>query len=115
MKYMLLIYNNPRRLESFREDELDAVMGEVDAIMSELDASPASCVGGEALADIRRRRRTVRVRDGVAAVTDGPFVEAKEHLGRLSTSSTATTSERALEIAARMARTRGTARSRCGR
>ncbi|WP_233507333.1 YciI family protein [Spongiactinospora gelatinilytica] len=36
-------------------------------------------IGGEALAD-PFNSRTVRVRDGVPAVTDGPYLEAKEHL-----------------------------------
>ena len=57
--------------------------------------------------DRRRRRwptpsqtKTVRVRDGVVAATDGPFAEAKEQFAGYS-SSTCESEERALEIAAR--------------
>jgi hypothetical protein len=53
-------------------------MGEVDALMAELTES-GEWVGGEALAD-SSRTRTVRVRNGVPAVTDGPYAEAKEQL-----------------------------------
>jgi hypothetical protein len=44
--------------------------------------------------------RTVRVRDGATAVTDGPFIEAKEHFaGYLMVD--CESEERAVEIAAR--------------
>ena len=44
--------------------------------------------------------KTVRVRDGVPAVTDGPFVEAKEHLAGYCLFE-CETPERAIEIAVR--------------
>jgi hypothetical protein len=82
MKYMLLIYNNIDALMSLPKDELDGVMGEVDTIMSEL-RERGELIGGHALAH-PSQTKTVRVRDGAVATTDGPFVEAKEHLGGLT-------------------------------
>jgi hypothetical protein len=98
MKYMLLIYNNAATLQALSEDERKAIFNEVDAMMKELTES-GELVGGEALADASNTK-TVRVRDGVPAITDGPFVEAKEQLaGYLMVE--CETPERATEIAAR--------------
>ena len=79
MKYMLLIYDNAKTRETFFGEEGKELMAEVDAIMKELTES-GELVGGEALAD-PSNTKTIRVVDGVPAVTDGPFAEAKEHLG----------------------------------
>ena len=78
MKYMLLIYNNPATYEAFSQQERDELFGEVDRIMKELTES-GEWIGGEGLADAATAK-TVRVRGGAPAVTDGPFVEAKEQL-----------------------------------
>jgi hypothetical protein len=79
MKYMLLIYDNADTRETFSGPAGDGLMGEVDAIVKELTES-GELVGGEALAD-PSNTKTVRVRDGVPAITDGPLAEAKEHFG----------------------------------
>jgi hypothetical protein len=98
MKYMLLIYNNMSVYENLPEDERKAIFAEVDEIMTELRES-GELVGGMALAD-PSLTRTVRVRDGVATTTDGPFAEAKEQFaGNLIVD--CETPERAVEIAAR--------------
>jgi len=98
VKYMLLIYNNPATFESLSEEERDGLMGEVDALMTELTES-GEWVGGEALAD-SSQTRTVRVRGGVPAVTDGPYAEAKEQLAGYCMVD-CESPERAIEIAAR--------------
>jgi hypothetical protein len=98
MKYMMLIYHNPGFLESFSEDEMNAVMAEVGEIMKELEES-GEWVGGEALADMSQTQ-VVRLRDGAPAVTDGPYLEAKEHLAGYCMIE-CDTPERAVEIAAR--------------
>jgi hypothetical protein len=98
MKYMLLIYNNPATWEHLSERERNGVMGEVDSIIEELTES-GEWVGGAALAD-PSHSRTVRVRDGVPATTDGPFAEAKEHLAGYCVIDCENV-ERATEIAAR--------------
>ena len=94
MKYMLLIYDNA----DTRETADEALGAEVDALLAELTES-GELVGGEALAD-PSNTRTVRVRDGVPAVTDGPLAEAKEHFGGYLIVDVET-AERADEIAAR--------------
>lgn len=98
MKYMLLIYNNPATYESWSEEERQALFGEVDTLMTELRES-GELVGGEALAD-QSNSKTVRVRDGVPAVTDGPYAEAKEQFAGFITVDCESV-ERAAEIAAR--------------
>ena len=98
MRYILLIYNNPATLEAFSEAELAEVMSTVDTIMAELGAS-GEWLGGEGLAH-PSQSKTVRVRGGVPAITDGPFVEAKEQLAGYCLLE-CETEERALEIAAR--------------
>jgi hypothetical protein len=98
VKYMLLIYNNPAAIEAMSEQDRDRFMGEVDQVMAELTES-GELVGGEALAD-SSQTRTVRVRGGVPAVTDGPFAEAKEQLAGYLTVD-CESPERAVAIAAR--------------
>jgi hypothetical protein len=97
MRYMLLIYNNPATYEAFSAQERDELFGEVDRIIGELTES-AEWIGGEGLADASIAK-TVRVRGDVPAVTDGPFVEAKEQLAGYCIVECETT-ERAVEIAA---------------
>ena len=97
MRYMLLIYNNPAMYEAFSEEERDALFGDVDRLLKELTES-GEWVGGEGLADASTAK-TVRVRGGAPAVTDGPFVEAKEQLAGFCIVECETT-ERAVEIAA---------------
>lgn len=98
MKYMLLIYNNPATYAAWSEEERNALFAEVDVIMKEITES-GEAVGGEALADASNAK-TIRVRDGVPAITDGPFAEAKEQLaGYLIVE--CETLERAVEIATR--------------
>ena len=112
MKYMLLIYQNPATWETFSEEERNRIMNEAGEIMEELTQS-GEWIGGEGLAD-PSNTKTVRVRDRVPAVTDGPFVEIQGAAGRL--------------LHRRMRRrragrrrsppagpTRGTGRWRCGR
>ena len=98
MKYMLLIYNNPATYESWTDEERAALFGEVDALMAEL-AATGEWLGGEGLVDAALAR-TVRVREGVPAVTDGPFAEGKEQFaGYLLVD--CESMDRAVEIAAR--------------
>jgi hypothetical protein len=89
MKYLLLIYSNPenwehpiyRETSAFRElpaEERHALDRQAEALIAELRES-GELIVGMALGD-PSVARTVRVRHGVPAVTDGPFGEAKEHL-----------------------------------
>ena len=87
MKYLLLIYSNPenwdhpiyRETSAFRAlppEEREVLDRQAQALGDELRSS-GELVVGMALAD-PSAARTVRVRDGMPAVTDGPFGEAKE-------------------------------------
>ncbi|HEX9230621.1 MAG TPA: YciI family protein [Jatrophihabitantaceae bacterium] len=97
MKYLLMIYNNPATYEAWSEDQRDELFSTVDVIMKELTES-GELIGGQGLADASTAK-TVRVRNGVPATTDGPFAEAKEQLGGYLIVE-CETEERAVEIAA---------------
>lgn len=79
MKYMLLIYDNADTRDLFFGPDGKALGEEIEALMAELTAS-GELVGGEALAD-PSQTRSIRPRDGVPVVTDGPLAETKEHFG----------------------------------
>ena len=98
MRYMLLIYDNADTRAQFFGDASGELLREIDAVIEELTGS-GELIGTEALAD-PGNTRTVRVRDGVPAITDGPLAEAKEHFGGYLLVDVESP-ERALEIAAR--------------
>jgi len=95
MKYMLLIYGNEERWESLGADELAELIRQTDAHNQALLES-GELVGAYGVAD---DAKVVRATDGPPAVTDGPYVEAKEYLGSF-TIVDCDSEERALEIAA---------------
>ena len=97
MKYMLLIHHNPNFMEDPPEP-MDQIGAEVGRLIDELTAS-GEWVGGEGLADVSQAK-VVRVRGGVPAVTDGPYLEAKEHLAGYCMIDCESL-DRALEVAAR--------------
>jgi hypothetical protein len=77
MKYLLQIYPAGAREEFERlpADEQQAIVEEYLAIGQSPDV-----VGGEQLQPVETAT-TVRVADGETLLIDGPFVDAKEHLG----------------------------------
>jgi hypothetical protein len=77
MKYLLQIYSHVAReeFERLSEEEQEAIVGEYMAIRQ-----TPGVVGGEQLQPVETAT-TVRVRDGETLLTDGPFLDAKEHLG----------------------------------
>ena len=98
MKYMLLIHHNPNFMDDPPEP-MDQIGAEVGRLIDELTAS-GEWVGGEGLADISQAK-VVRVRDGVPAVTDGPYLETKEYIASFYLLD-CENEERALQIAADM-------------
>jgi hypothetical protein len=78
VKYLLMIYVNPTLLDDLSEEERDAIFGAHDEFQA-LTQGSGELVGFAALAD-PSNSSVVRVRDGAAAVTDGPYVESKEFL-----------------------------------
>jgi len=77
MKYLLQIYPAAARgeFERLPADEQQAIVEEYLAI----GQSP-EVVGGDQLQPVETAT-TVRVENGEVLLTDGPFVDAKEHLG----------------------------------
>jgi hypothetical protein len=77
MKYLLQIYPVVAREEfdRFPAEEQEAILSEFMAI----GQSPG-VIGGAQLQPVETAT-TVRVQDGETLLTDGPFADAKEHLG----------------------------------
>ena len=77
MKYLLQNYpgSSPDVFEHLSEDERQAIVDEYLAVRR-----LPGVVGGERLQPVETAT-TVRVRNGEALLTDGPFVDAKEHVG----------------------------------
>lgn len=78
MKYLLLIHLNPTFFEALSQEEKDAIFAGHDELIKLLKET-GEMVSFLALAD-PSQSKTVRVKDDVPVVTDGPFVEAKEFL-----------------------------------
>ncbi len=79
MRYLLLIATDDASGHQLPPDEEAAIMAEYQAFTDDLQAAGAM-LGGERLHP-SSTATTVRVRDGEALITDGPFAETKEHLG----------------------------------
>jgi hypothetical protein len=97
MKYLLQIYSDAARAEfaQLPAHEQEAIVGEYITVRE----SPG-VIGGEQLQPVETAT-TVRVHDGETLLTDGPFVDAKEHLGGYYLVE-ADDLDAALEIAARI-------------
>jgi hypothetical protein len=97
MKYLLQIYDRgaSERAARLPEEEKQAIVDEYLA----LEQLPG-VIGGAQLRPVETAT-TVRVEGGQALLTDGPFVEAKEHLGGYLVVE-ADELDAALEIAARI-------------
>jgi hypothetical protein len=79
VKYLLLIYESPGTREHFQSEDGEGLMAGVLEIMKEITDS-GELVTTAGLAD-PSTAKSVRTIGGAPAVTDGPFAEAKEHLG----------------------------------
>jgi hypothetical protein len=95
MKYLLQIYPDADEFAQLSAQEQKAIVGEYVAI----GRSPG-VIGGDQLQPVETAT-TVRVQDGETLLTDGPFVDAKEHLGGYLLVETDDL-DAALEIAARI-------------
>lgn len=97
MKYLFLNYPG-RSLEEFERlsaDERQAIVDEYLAIQKLPEV-----IGGAQLQPVETAT-TVRVQNGETLLTDGPFIDAKEHLGGYAVIETDDL-DAALEIAARV-------------
>ncbi len=97
MKYLLMIIFNPAAWDGLSEDERQEVFDGHDRFIKMIKES-GEMVGTEALSD-PSQSATVRVRNGVPVVSDGPFAEAKEYLAGYYVVD-CESRERAIELAA---------------
>ena len=76
MQYLTLIHIDPALLAELPQDEYDRLMrgcfAKADALRD------AGCLHGSQQLLEPATARTLRVRDGVARITDGPFAETRE-------------------------------------
>lgn len=97
MKFLLIMNINPAVMEALTEEERNAI-GAGHGDFMELITKSGEMITTQALAD-PSQSAVVRVRDGQPVVTDGPYLEAKEHLGGFYLID-CENRERALELAA---------------
>jgi hypothetical protein len=97
VKFLLIMHMNPQVWDALTEEERNDVMDGHGAFMETIKAS-GEMVSTAALSD-PSTSAVVRVRGGVPAVTDGPYLEAKEYLGGYYLVE-CESRERALELAA---------------
>ena len=99
VKYMIMMFGSAEEMMQVQsKDWVAEMIAFMTTLNDDLTAS-GELVAARGLVD-GSQAKTVRVRDGVPAVTDGPFVEAKEHLAGYCLFE-CETPERAIEIAVR--------------
>ncbi|HUZ03508.1 MAG TPA: YciI family protein [Thermomicrobiaceae bacterium] len=79
MKYLLLLFDDEQAWSTRPAEDQSAMMAGHEAFGRDLHAVGAY-VAGEALQPVATAT-TIRVSDGKALVSDGPFAETKEQLG----------------------------------
>jgi len=79
MKYLCLIYDDPKQTAAMTRSQGEAIMKEYFAFTDGIKKS-GHYLGGNALQGVQTAT-SVRVRDGKLSTTDGPFAETKEQLG----------------------------------
>ena len=96
MQFLTLIYTDPDRLAELPAEEFDRLMR---GCFEKADAlRDAGCLLGSQQLEGHETARTLRVRDGVARVTDGPFAETREFLAGFNLIEAASIDE-AMEVA----------------
>jgi hypothetical protein len=79
MKFLICLHVNPAVLDALTDEEKTALGAGHGAFIEALKQS-GELITTQALAD-PSQAAVVTVRNGQVAVTDGPFLEAKEYLG----------------------------------
>lgn len=79
MKYISQIHNNPAAWQALSQTERDEFNSDADAFLKMVTES-GELLGGAVVLAHPSNARTVRVRNGIPAVTDGPFAEGKEQM-----------------------------------
>jgi hypothetical protein len=98
VKVLLTIYGNDEMWSSLSKQEFDALIAGDAAFHREVRES-GELISVEGLQD-SANARTVKVRDGVPVVSDGPYLESKEHLASFFVLD-CDSLDRALELAAK--------------
>jgi hypothetical protein len=79
MKYLYLIYIEEKKVDAMPKSEMNALMEETLAYNEALQMS-GHFISTAGLQPVRMAT-TIRIRNGKASITDGPFAETKEVLG----------------------------------
>ena len=79
MKYIILIYGSEAAYATMSQDAVQAEMQEYFAFTAE--ARTHNILHGSEQLQPTHTATTVRMREGKALITDGPFAETKEQLG----------------------------------
>lgn len=79
MKYMLLIYHDEKLWSAYTEPERQNIYAQYRSLIGELTAAGKYLIGDQL--EPVNVANSVRVRDGKALITDGPFAETREQLG----------------------------------
>lgn len=99
MKYLLMIYNNPVQVA---QEDPEALISGHKTLFQELNGAGKVVSSAALTAPSVATTKTVHIRQGgVPAVTDGPFLEAKEYLAGYYLVDCETVEE-AIEIARRV-------------
>ncbi len=99
VKYLMLVYGNQEKWSSFPAEQWPEAIARQDAFNRKYQDT-GELLGAYGLADAVKAR-LVRRRDGVPAVTDGPYLETKEYIASLYLLD-CESEERAQQIAADM-------------
>ncbi len=79
MKYLCLIYNEEKKLDTMSKSEWEAIVGEALAYDEELKRK-GHFIAAQCLQSVQTAT-TVRVRNGRLTTAEGPVANAKEQLG----------------------------------
>jgi hypothetical protein len=97
MKYLLIIYGNKEKWDSFSAEETAEAIARHDAFGQKYFET-GEMLGGYGLEDAAHAKIVLR-KGGAPAVTDGPYIEAKEYMASFWLIDV-DSQQRALEIAA---------------
>jgi hypothetical protein len=79
MKFLVMIYNDDTLLDALPAGEFDTMMRGCFAHADELQAQ--GCLLDSMQLEAPAQAKSLRMRDNVVSIVDGPFAEAKEYLG----------------------------------
>jgi hypothetical protein len=79
VRFIALIHNNPAAWQALSQAERDAHNRDADAFL-EMVTESGELVDGAVVLAHPSNAKTVRVRNGLPAITDGPFAEGKEQV-----------------------------------